>query len=439
MTAQGNWPRFWRVRTEASFGAATPEGGAEWNIGGNGGGANGWLDAPAVKDQDGLQPKAPQIFPGVAGGVRAMNTADPVAGANDPALGTLNLEFHPELIDRFLRCVMGGVARVETAGNAAKSSVAFASLATLDTQPNGTEQLKFVIASSTAASSAAINIIQSGVTQETITIGTKVGSVDGTYYSKGAYNGTTNAITFSIAGTVTDGMVVVSGVDKVTNTFSQADTNPSLVIEQGGRQEAGSGNSQFFNGVHVPQFQLAYDRATIDNLLLATATLVGLYGGAATKTTYQNDAAGFYKPFAGWTCQAKINAVATTEIVAASINLNNNNELYAISSGTQNPSGYVPGQFETFGELTVLPGDETLFGYYRNATPAALLLTFSTPFYIVDTTPFSFALQMSRVFFGDYTANRQNQAQGATIPFRAIYNDTDAGAVKLTTVCRMPV
>jgi hypothetical protein len=439
MAVQGSWPRYWRVSTEASFAAATPGTKAEWILGGNGGGANGWMDFPVNRDQDGLQPKSTLVFPNVAGGVRAMNTADPVAGAYDPALGALTVPVYPELFDRVLYSIMGGVQRAETAGSAAKASTAFASLADLDTQPNGTEQLKFTIAASTAASSAAINIIQNGATVETITIGSNAGTVNGVYYSKGAYNGSINAITFSVAGTVTDGTVVVAGVDLTTSTFTQGNTNPSLAIEQGGRQEAGSGNSEFFHGVIVPQCQLTWDRATVDSMLMANLTLQGLFSGAATKTTYANDTDKYYKPLMAWHCTATLDAVTTTELVAVSLNLNNNNELYAVQAGSQNPTGQVPGEFEVFGELTVLPADATLWTAYRNATNKTLVLNFQTPFYIVDTTPYQLQFTMTRVFFGDYTRNRQNQAQGATIPFRAIYNSTDSGAVKIVKKDRMPI
>jgi len=36
--ANATFQQFWRIRTEASFDAASPAAGADWNIGGNGGG-----------------------------------------------------------------------------------------------------------------------------------------------------------------------------------------------------------------------------------------------------------------------------------------------------------------------------------------------------------------------------------------------------------------
>lgn len=436
----GTFQRFWRVRSEASFNAASPETGATWNIGGNGGGANGWFDLPVTRESDGLQPKSTIIYPSTAAGTRAMNTALPIAGAYPAELGTLEFAVYPELIDRILRAVFGSVSRTPTAGVAAKSSVAFASLATLDTQPNGTEQLVFTIASSTAASSAAINIIQGGVTQETITIGTNAGTVNGAYYSKGGYKGDVSAITFTVAGTVTDGMVVVSGIDKNTNVFTAGSTNPSLVIEQAGRPEAdlGSGYSEYFPGCVIPTLQLAYDRSAPDSLLMATATIMGLNPTTAAAGTYANDAAAYYRPFAGWTGSLTLDGGAWAEVVVANITIQPNTELYATSSGTQQPTGQIPGYFEVFGTMTILPADETQWAAYRAQTVQNVELTFTTPHYIVDTTAYTMLFEFTQFTIEDYTRNSQSMAQGAEIAFRTIYDSSD-GPCKATVVSRIPV
>ncbi len=434
------WQQFWRVRTEASFDAASPEGGAEWNIGGNGGGANGWMDLPVIRESDGLQPKNAVIYPSTASGNRAMNSAAPIAGADLVELGSLEMAFYPELCDRVLRALMGSVSRAETAGAAALASTVFASLATLDTQPNGTEQLKFTIASSTAASAAAINIIQNSVTVETITIGTSASSVDGVYYSKGAYDGSTNAITFSVSGTVTSGTVVVAGVDYSTNEFTVGTTNPTLVIEQGGRVEAGSGNSEYFPGIVLPGATFNYDRSAADGLLMMTLNnILGIRPDTATAGTYQNDAAEYYKPFASWTGAVEIDGASNTEFVSAQININPNNELLQTSTGNQQPSGKIEGEFESFGSFNILPTDTTFWDAFRNQTLTDVNITFTTPFFVVDSVGFSIAFNFTELTFSDYQRNRAGAALGSVLPWRAIYNTTDGGPVKVTTVCRMPV
>lgn len=445
MAVKATWQRYFRISTEATPNAAGPAAKAEWNIGGNGGGTHGWMDAPIPKDTDGLQWHPPLIYPTTAAGVAAMNTADPIAGASVPELGSLPFYVYPELTDRILKAVMGQVGRVETAGSLVNSGGAMnidadPKTLTPDTQSNGTEQIKFVVAGTSAASSAKIEIMQSAAVIETITVGTLAGAVDGTYYSKGGYNGGTNALSFVFTGFGTDGNVTITGVDKVTNTFTwyTSATPVTLAIEQGGRQESAS-NSEYFTGVIVPQCSFNYDRSAPDNLLMGEMTLHGMAYAAATANTYKNDAATYYKPIAGWTGAVTIDGGANSEFVTASLQLNNNNELYAVSSGLQASSGAISGEYEVMGEFSVLPGDATRYTDFINATNRTLELTFTTPHYIVDTTGYQVKFTFTRVFFGDYTRNRRSMAQAATIPFRAVYNSTDAGACKITTVSRMPV
>lgn len=438
MAASGVWERYFRIRKEASFNAATPGGGSDWNIGGNGGGSNGWFDLPVIKDSDGLQPKSTIIYPGTMAGTRAMNPALPVAGAYPTELGNLEFPYYPELCDRIWQAVFGGVARTETAGTAAQASTAFASLATLSSQPTGDEQLKFVIASSTAASNAAINILEDGTIVETITIGTNAGTVNGSYYSKGGW-GAGGTITFTVAGTVTGGMVTVSGIASVSTVHSIASTTPTFVIEQGGRIEAGSGNSEFLSGCVIPTIVLSYDRSAPDSMLMMNATIQGLFGAAATKTTFGNEAAQFYLPFAAWTGAVTIDGGAWSEISSAQITIQPNTEVYAVSSGSQNPSGKVEGEVEVFGTFTLIPGADSRWTDYRASTVRNVEFEFLTPFYVNATTPYRLLLEMTQCTFSDYTRNRQSQAQGAELGFRAIYNTTDGGPAKVTSRCRLPV
>src|SRR3990172_78713 len=116
MAQFATWKRYWRISTEASADVASPATKGDWHIGGNGGGANGWMDLAISKDTDGLQFHPPLIYPTPAAGNRAMNTAERVAGAYVPELGSLPFFVYPELTDRILRAVMGGVSRAPTAG-----------------------------------------------------------------------------------------------------------------------------------------------------------------------------------------------------------------------------------------------------------------------------------------------------------------------------------
>src|SRR3972149_3857732 len=116
-----------RYRSEASYGAAAPQTAANWNIGGNGGGANGWFELPVVKTAE-AQPKSPLIYPMTKSGGRYMHVALPVAGSNPPEqIGSYEFPIFPVLVDRIWRAVFGSVSRGETGGGAGKRSGAFAS------------------------------------------------------------------------------------------------------------------------------------------------------------------------------------------------------------------------------------------------------------------------------------------------------------------------
>lgn len=432
-----------RYRSEASYGAAAPQTAANWNIGGNAGGVNGWFELPVVKTAE-AQPKSPLIYPMTKSGGRHMHVALPVAGSNPPEqIGSYEFPIYPVLIDRIWRAVFGSVSRVETAGVAAQASTAFASLATLSTQPSTSEVLKFVIASSTAATAAVINIIQSGVTVETITIGTLGTTVNGAYYSKGGYDGSVNAITFSIAGTVTGGTVVVSGIKYVTNTFTIGNTTPSLVFDQGGRIEAGSGNSEYFAGCVIPTLALNYARTEQQGLLMGNATILGQKPANATAVAFANDAANLYRPWAAWTASLTLGGSPWLEVQAMQITLSPRTGLYEVSSGSQSPAGKIEGEFGIEGEITLLPADNARFADYQAATVRDVNLTFTSPYMVNAATPFSLLLEIPQLTLGDYTRTQaaagEAVAQGATCPFVGIYDSAQSGAVRLTTVDRLPV
>ena len=271
----------YRIQQETSFGAGG--GSADWIAGGNGGGATGWRDWAISVGQSPIQATENIIFPAYKGCERAVNYQPPVPGRYEVG-HTLESPVFLEQTHPILYGILGGQSLVETAGTAALSSTAFASVATLDTQPDGTEQLKFVIASSTAASAAQINILVGAVLQETIEIGTNAGTVDGTYYSRGAYNAT---VTFTVAGTVTAGTVVVSGVDYVTGTFTLADTIPSFQIQEDGL--ARSATSMHFPGVIMQSVDFSFDATAADGLITMATAFQSQFPSAATAVAFVNE------------------------------------------------------------------------------------------------------------------------------------------------------
>jgi hypothetical protein len=434
-TPKPSYGNYYRVAAESAYG--TGNGTADWNIGGTGGGAVGWHDAPVITNQAPIPAVETPIFAMYQAGKRGINQQAPVGGRQSMA-HSLEMPVFPELIDIWIRALMGSRSPTETAGTAALSSTAFASVATLDMQPNGTEVLKFVIASSTAASSAAINIIQDAVTVETITIGTNAGTVNGTYYSKGAYNGSVNAITFSIAGTVTSGMVTVSGVDYVTNVFSMGSSNPSLYLEEAGLPRSAS-NSMYYDGVVVPQIVWNFDATAADGLLMATVDIEGGLPTAATAGTWGNEADLYYYPVAAWTASLTRDGSAYDKVQNASITINGGNHLYAVATGSQAPSGKTTGGTEVTGSITIIDEDATEWNDYVGQTVRDFHLTFTSPYNVVDSTPWSILMELTELFIESYTPTVINNLHyGATINFRTTHETTD-GPIKITTVSRMPV
>lgn len=428
------WQQFYRAQFESAFGAGG--GTVDWNIGGNGGGATGWRDLAVIPGTVGITPTEAQIFMANAAGKRALNQQSPVPGAYEVA-GTFEMPVLPELIYPIFRAVMGGVANVETAGSAALASTAFASVATLDTQPDGTEMLKFVIASSTAASGAAINIIQSAATVETITIGDNAGSVDGDYYSKGAYDGSVNAITFSIDGTVTSGMVVVSGVDKVTNTFTMATTNPFMKLEEAGQPKSAA-SSSFYTGTAFKDVTLAFDRTAADGLLMATPTFASKFPASATAGTYANDAALFYHPLGAWTASLTKGGAAFDKVQSISLVIDGGTVLFPVASGDQDPAGGSFADQQVSGTFTILPEDAVEWNAFVGQTVGDYHLIFTSPNFIVDSDPWLITIELTALYLETYEENAQEGMFGADLGIRTIDEATD-GIVKITTVTRMPV
>lgn len=428
------WEQFFRAQFEASYGSNS--GTADWNIGGNGGGAVGWRDLAVMPGSVRITPVETQIFLQNAAGLRELNQQAPVPGLYETT-GSFEMPLIPELSYPIFRAVMGGVSNAETAGAASKSSVAFASLAALDTQPNGTEVLKFVISSSTAASGASIDIIQSGSTQETITIGTSASSVDGDYYSKGAYDGSSNAITFSVSGTVTSGTVVVSGVDYVTNTFTMADTTPSMYLEEAGQPKSAT-SSGYYTGVAFKDFVLSFDRTALDGLVMLSANFASQFYAAAAAGSYDNDAKTYYHPLAGWTVTATKDGAAFDKIQSLDLTVDGGTELFHVASGDQDPGGMSFGPQQVFGTVSILPEDASEWNDFVGQTEADYTLVITSPNNIVDSTKWTVTIELTSAYIETYTETVVNNLFGADLGLRTINNASD-GIIKITNVSRMPV
>jgi len=428
------WEQFFKAQFESTFGGAV--GTADWNIGGNGGGAIGFRDLAVLPNSVRINPTEAQIFLENAAGLRELNQQAPVPGQRETP-GSFEMPFVPELIYPIFRAVMGGVSNVETAGSAALASTAFASVATLDTQPDGTEMLKFVIASSTAASGAAINIIQSAVTVETITIGDNAGSVDGDYYSKGAYDGSTNAITFSIDGTVTSGMVVVSGVDFVTSTLTMANTVSPMKLEEAGQPKSAANNG-FYAGATFKDFEIVFDKTALDGLIMMTTNFNSKFFASAAANAYGNDVATYYHPFAGWNVTLTKDGSAFDKVQQATLATDGGTELFRVASGDQDPAGQSFGPQQVTPTFTILPGDATEWDDFVGQTAGDYHVILTSPNNIVDSTPWTTTFEFTESYIETYVENTSDTNFSAEMALRTV-NDSSDGILKITHVSRMPV
>jgi len=431
-----SWKIYGRIAQESAFNTNVAT--ADWNIGGNGGGVYGWRDLPVSVDTVMMQPTVNNIFPAVSAGKRGINQSPPVAGAYSSP-GSIPMMYYPELIDPLFQLVMGSSARTPTAGSAALAATAFASVATLDTQPDGTEQLKFVIASSTAASAASIDIIQSAVTVETITIGTSASSVDGDYYSKGAYDGSSNAITFSVSGTVTAGTVAISGIDLNTNvhTFSTTPTAVTAKLEEGGLPKYGT-NSGYYNGLVVPSMEITFDRTAADGMVTVTCPVDSRFPAAAAAGTFADDANLYYKARAGWSASFTKGGAAFDKVQSFTMNIMGNAQLFSVSTGDQQPGGAVYQGSEVTMQMAILEEDNTEWAAFTANTVGDYHMVLTSPDYIVDTTYWTTTFEFTKAYIETHESSVNDGLVRSDIGFRTI-EDTSDGALKVTNVCRMPI
>lgn len=427
--------QFYRVQVESSYGSGG--GSDDWPVGGNGGGNVGWRDMPVIVGQTPIPAVETPIFSTYQAGKRAINQQAPVPGGYAVGPHSFEMPVFLELIHPFLYGVLGSQTITPTAGSAAKASTAFGSLADLDTQSDGTEQLKFVVSSSTDATSATIDIIQSGSTVETVSIGTSGSSVDGDYYSKGAYDGSSNAITFSTSGTVSSGTVVVSGIDLNTTVFTLGSSVPSFKIEEAGLPRSAS-NSMFYDGAIFPDITFNYDRTALDGLLMATVNMMSQFPAATTAGTWANDAKTYYHPLGSWTASVTKDGSTVEKVQSASININGGNLLFPISSGSQDPSGKLQGASEVTGTIRFVGEDATEWNDYVGQTVADFHITFTSPNNIVDSTTFSILFEFSELYIETYTPVHGDGYFAADVAFRTT-DDSSDGIIKVTTVDRMPV
>ncbi len=432
MALRQQWKTYLRYRLESSYNAANPQTANDWH---RAGGANGWFDLYDDLGNAGLVPQTSLIFPQGKSGNRSLNAAKPVQGAFDPAIGQLQMPLIVEQMYPLLTAAFSAPTASTTAGVAALASTAFGSLATLDTDPGDEEILKFTIASSTAASGATIVISDDGTEVETITIPDSASSVDGDYYGTKPVSGT---VSLAVTGTVTSGMVTVSGIEYTEHTYKVGDSG-SMVVEQANRVESGAeGNSEFYPGVKPTTIGIAADRNAVDNLVQVTAAMMGLQPTTATASTYAFHAASSFQPVPAWDMCVEIDDAANYEVVSVQINIATGVEAVPTASCSQSPRFIVDGPFAISGSFTFVPETNSRYTSYKNATPEKMSLVFQSNKAISGADAYRFEVLMNEVYYSTYQNAVQGPAQAATCDFVAVYNAIDGGPGQIVTRSRLP-
>ncbi len=414
----------WRISEEASFDEATPE-------------DKIYSDLPAIKESEGLQPTQAVIYPAPAVSNRSMNPASPIAGADEPDMGSLEMIFYPDMLLLPFKGVFGSMTPTETPGTAALAAATFKGMTAqaLDTEPTSTERLEFTIASSTAASGASIQILEGGTLVETVSIPDSGSSVDGVYTSLGNHAA---AITITTVGTVTAGTLAVNGVASTSYAFTVADTLVSFAIEQMARPEAAAlTDSEFFPGCVFPSLELNFDRSDTEGILAVTVTINGLWPVVATSTTFDNAAAQFFKPFAAWYATVQIDDVDWCEVESATITLTPNVNLYAVACGSKQPDNAKLGFFEVTGSLTIIPSDpnaDDRWTQYKNVTEAKLNIIFTSSQFVSGSTPYSLDLELPQFSIEEYARAVGNELDTADLTIRGVYNTGETTVAKATIV-----
>lgn len=402
-----NHLNYWRIGKEASYDQANPE-------------AQITGDLPVIQSSPGLTFNRAIISPLMAAGGRAMNAATPIAGADNPELGTLDAIFYPELMKDLLEGLMGLRTPTDTPGTAALAATTFNSMSgqALDTEPTGSEVLEFTIASSTASASPTIQILSGAVLVETVVLPTSASSIDGTYRSVGGHPG---PITITTTGTVTAGTLAVAGIAYQTNVFQISDTVVnSYAIEQAKRPEPrATFESHFFPGCVIEALEFAFDRSAADGLLTVTATISGLQPIGAASTTPDQSVALFSMPFAAWMATLQLDDVDWGEVQSLTLTVTANNGLYAVASGNQAPDNTRTGFFEVVGSIVIIPADGARYDDYIAATEAKLNVIFTTSAFVSGAVPWSFDLEMDKEYIETYENAVDDQLNTATLAIRA--------------------
>lgn len=416
------WERFVRLAIEPSY-AGAPAAGPWTELG-------AYFAAPTTSPIGSLRHVAQRIRTIGTHGRRTSDQMAPIP-ASRRAEGSLDFPFAGDFGGALLLAAFGATAGgVETAdpGDFLAAPKAFevdgSTSFSLAVQPDGGAVLVFTVVNVNIAGT--ITVVGTSMDGEdiseiiniAITIAAKNYFTQKSFATVGVLGVTVAGPTNALAGTID-----VSGIQKVVHTFSLADTQPSLRVEEYGDPGAGSGQSWLFGGLLVNSMGLTFDASVDDGLLVVSPSFVGQYPESAAQSTYQIP---FRRAYPAWTATAQRDGAPYARLLQATINMNLGAILRRTAQGSESPQQPVFGARQIQGSMRILTEDAVEYDQFDGTTVVPFDLTFTTPYKIGNSPADVEVLQlvMSEMYLETYEVTEGEEAVEVNLGFYMKENAT---------------
>jgi len=425
MVVRATWNRFVNVAIESTWGSAPTAG--WWNQLGK------WACLPVKEGVGGLTWEETKIRRRTCVGKRSLDQSAPVDGVQNTG-GTLEVLGIPDTIGWLLYPALGAESVSATADSGGVILNAY-DMSLGDTEctadPAEASVLQLTIASLTGSGNITISAkdVNGNEITETIAV-----SADGTYYTRQVFAtelDDTDCIT--IAAGITGGTLTITPYNYYTHTFSCADTNPSLHIEDYGDPSASSGKSWFYGGMMIPELKLAFDATAEDGILTLTPTFAGKTRTATTKTSARTSP---HIPFANWTASAN-NGSAFNKIVSFEMTFRPAAGVYRAAVGSQQPAGKMYGGRVCEGTMTIYVEDETEYNKWAANTAEDFYILLTSPELLSGSTYASLRLDLSEFYYETFPISDQDGLYAAAVTWFTAEDATD-NVLKATLVTSLP-
>lgn len=282
----------------------------------------------------------------------------------------------------------------------------------LNSQPTTAAILEFVVDDNVVAGTIVVTGMDPDDEPLTETINIGIHATPWRYFTKNAFK-TVDASGVVITGP-TAGTVIIHGWHKFEHTFILADTQPSVRIEEYGDAGADGTNSWFFTGLLIESLGLAFDVSADDGLLVASPQFQGQFPTAAAKSTYQLPAR---RAYPAWTALVTRDGGAYARLMNMSMQLGNNARPIRTAQGVVSPTQPTFGARTLQGQMRILTEDNNEFTQFTEATLAAILLTFTTPYHLGGGFFEVLVLTMSEIFLETYESGDEQGLIAASLGF----------------------